>query len=53
MKELRFISKNSLSMQAFNNYFLETPYFMVVKAAGWLLLLSNGTTSSSANLLPT
>ncbi|KAK7284170.1 hypothetical protein RJT34_18911 [Clitoria ternatea] len=45
--------RDSLDKQAFNSSHFPTPYFLVVKAAGWLLDLSNSVASSSPKLLPT
>lgn len=39
-------------MQAFNNSILLIPYVVVVNAAGWFRLLSNGMLSSSPSLQP-
>ena len=41
-----FMSRSSLSIVAFSNSILLTPYFEVASAAGWLRVLSNGSESS-------
>lgn len=47
------MSKNSLEKQALNSSALLTPYFFVVNAAEWLLVLSNGVASSCVIARPT
>jgi hypothetical protein len=52
-KELRFMRRYSLEAHAFSSSNLLIPYLDVVKAAGWLLDLSNGSASSALSLSPT
>lgn len=51
--EFRFMSSHSLEVHALSSPILLIPYFVVVRAAGWFLLRSNGVLSSSPSLRPT